>query len=632
VEVIIIMRLYPIALAFASLPLLFACSTTNNDVGALGADSGDTAGAASSGGAATGTGGTVGSGGASVTTPTGGTLSSSGGASGGPADVAQDSPAAPLGFTVAGCKADTCGAEARLCGWGTSDAKYLGCLADCEILGVASTRCPDKAAALYGCASLGAKVDCTTGKGTGCDAEEAQARACVLIDGGADAPMSTSQHPYSGSGACFNTPITSYRRFPYDPSVRGVGGWPTCPINCNAIMATAGTIQAPLDQALPDGPCDDEGATCDSPLMAGWSAPCANTGGPGNGYTCTCRAKQWQCALVSQGMNMADPPRCLDPTLTIPYPASCSQVTWSATQVCGCGTCRDLCSSDADCRSGHCNPNQVCHATGTCAGPDDCPAPCTGLCAPVVTDGALPLKGVGGSCDIQVDAGASQGVYRTHASECASGLCLKPIAASSVGSVDTTAFCTAECSTDDDCAGGLNRDPKNPNDKTCKSGYTCGISFVKGALCCKKLCVCKDFTGGAIATPTSCLNQNDVLCDGTCLLGNGRQAGFGAVYSNGCSCCECGGGCQAIACDHPGTDAGDDTTPCHSDADCQARGWTGGCVFDQGCAQPQGLCMQAPNCGLGAIRTYCGCDGQSFDIVGTGRGPGRPYAHPGACP
>jgi hypothetical protein len=91
---------------------------------------------------------------------------------------------AGAGFTPAACKADTCGAEAKKCGWGNSDAKYLGCLSDCDALGVINASCPKDAAALYACASLGAKVDCTTGKGTGCDAEEQQVATCLQVDGG----------------------------------------------------------------------------------------------------------------------------------------------------------------------------------------------------------------------------------------------------------------------------------------------------------------------------------------------------------------------------------------------------------------------------------------------------------------
>jgi hypothetical protein len=105
------------------------------------------------------------------------------GADGAAEDVlssATDSPGA--GFTVAGCQSDTCGAEAAKCGWGSSDAKYLGCLRDCAVLGTAYSSCPEVVNALYTCASLGAKVDCTTGKGTGCSAEEAALAPCLAKD------------------------------------------------------------------------------------------------------------------------------------------------------------------------------------------------------------------------------------------------------------------------------------------------------------------------------------------------------------------------------------------------------------------------------------------------------------------
>jgi hypothetical protein len=485
-------------------------------------------------------------------------------------------------------------------------------------------------------------------------------------DGGApdapqDLPGQAAQHPYAGSAAaCANYPDAGIRSFPYNPSLQGDRQWPACTINCNFVVATAGAGRAMLDQALPDGPCNDEGATCDSPLMAGSCGPCTNTGGPGNGYTCVCRAQRWQCALVSVGSNACDPPRCLDPSLTIPYPQSCSEITWSATQVCGCGKCQDLCSSDSDCRSGYCNLNQVCRAPASCPDPYDCRASCSGICAPAPGDGGLvvevgdapldapadngpdgepvdsdgcpapkvwryeqvgcdgtvqpicgqaggdgclafacacdgeslggcdyfskpyrstglcpgaclspthnlelldlapnllpgcacdpatdkpqcvpiysgtaamnftcvggvwniaratscaPAPAIGAPCDVGVATSPSQGAYNSAAPECSTGLCIKPVVQSDAGSVDTGAFCTRQCSTDDDCSGGSTRDPGNPNDKTCTSGYTCGVAFVKGPICCQKLCLCKDFTGGAVQTPTACQGSSALTCN-----------------------------------------------------------------------------------------------------------------------
>jgi hypothetical protein len=350
----------------------------------------------------------------------------------------------------------------------------------------------------------------------------------VLRDGGGAGVI--PQHPYVASGAsCINYPSTGYRIFPFDPSIQtGQGGqsWPTCTLNCNAIMATAGDGQAPLDQALPDGPCDDEGASCNSPLMAGWCGPCANTGGPGNGYTCTCRAHKWQCALgPNVGANACDPPTCLDPSLSanFPPPQSCSQITWSATQVCGCGTCQDLCSSDTDCQSGHCNLTQVCRFPDGCAGSADCRATCTGICEPAAGDGGQRAEtgnvapagnNLGWPCYVGFTAGASVGGYNSEAAECTSRLCLKPVVQSNAGSVDTGAFCTGSCSTDDDCSTMWSRNPNDPNDHTCGSGFTCGVAFANGAICCQKLCICKDFTGGAsIPTPIACQGAAAQTCN-----------------------------------------------------------------------------------------------------------------------
>jgi len=203
-------------------------------------------------------------------------------------------------------------------------------------------------------------------------------------DAGQDGPQDgpSGQHPFVGTGAgCVDYPDVGYRVFPIvsRASMGGDQSWPICPLNCTQTMAAAGTGVAPLDQALPAGPCDDEGATCNSPLMAGWSPPCTSAGGPGNGYTCVCRSKQWHCADVSPGTNVGGLPVCINPSPTPP----CGETTWSATQVCFCGVCRDLCSSDTECASGQCIANQVCRAPSSCPGPDECAAYCTGLCAPI---------------------------------------------------------------------------------------------------------------------------------------------------------------------------------------------------------------------------------------------------------
>jgi hypothetical protein len=118
---------------------------------------------------------------------------------------------------------------------------------------------------------------------------------------------------------------------------------------------------------------------------------------------------------------------------------------------------------------------------------------------------------LGTPCDVGAAGSPAAATYNSSAPECSTGLCLKPAVQTSGGAVDTGAFCTAQCSTDQDCAG-VTRNPSNPNNRTCTSGYTCGIPFVKGAHCCWSLCVCKDFTGGT-AIPIACQGNAALTCN-----------------------------------------------------------------------------------------------------------------------
>jgi len=115
-------------------------------------------------------------------------------------------------------------------------------------------------------------------------------------------------------------------------------------------------------------------------------------------------------------------------------------------------------------------------------------------------------KAIGRRCDVLSDAGASQGVYNSEALECPSRICLKPVVQQGavMPTPPTEAFCSASCSQDSDCDGQL-RDPSNPDDHRCSKGFACGIAFVKGKICCQKLCLCKDFLGpSGVTTPIAC--------------------------------------------------------------------------------------------------------------------------------
>jgi hypothetical protein len=119
-------------------------------------------------------------------------------------------------------------------------------------------------------------------------------------------------------------------------------------------------------------------------------------------------------------------------------------------------------------------------------------------------------QGVGGLCDLMADAGPTQAVYNAQALQCPSRICIKP--RDQAGGVDTAPFCSALCQTDSDCNGVL-RSPDNPSDRHCATGFTCGVAFVIGPLCCKPMCLCKDFLASGTATiPQQCLQDGQVRC------------------------------------------------------------------------------------------------------------------------
>jgi hypothetical protein len=113
-------------------------------------------------------------------------------------------------------------------------------------------------------------------------------------------------------------------------------------------------------------------------------------------------------------------------------------------------------------------------------------------------------NGIGRPCDLMADAGTKQAVYNAQALECPSRICLKPVLDDRAANLETGAYCSATCSKDSDCEG-QKRDGNNPNDKRCTKGYACGVAFVVGPLCCKKVCLCKDFLSDkGVTVPLTC--------------------------------------------------------------------------------------------------------------------------------
>lgn len=122
-------------------------------------------------------------------------------------------------------------------------------------------------------------------------------------------------------------------------------------------------------------------------------------------------------------------------------------------------------------------------------------------------------QAIGRPCDLQASTAPNQGVYRTGAGECPGNLCIQPVVQPGApGPLDTGPTCSGECSSDSDCQGEA-RDPANPYDTRCAGGFTCGVPFVKGPLCCKKLCVCRDFLGPqGLANPIACQGEGALTC------------------------------------------------------------------------------------------------------------------------
>lgn len=136
---------------------------------------------------------------------------------------------------------------------------------------------------------------------------------------------------------------------------------------------------------------------------------------------------------------------------------------------------------------------------------------------------------VGQACDLTVDAGPSQAVVNLTSGTCRSKLCLKPLQLSgdAVAEPPTGPTCTDECSRDSDCEGEA-RNASDPEDTRCAGGFVCGVPFVVGPLCCKHLCLCRDFLGPSGAeVPVACQGP-DALASCQAAAGNAAAAGIGA--------------------------------------------------------------------------------------------------------
>jgi len=124
---------------------------------------------------------------------------------------------------------------------------------------------------------------------------------------------------------------------------------------------------------------------------------------------------------------------------------------------------------------------------------------------------------VGRICSIGADPdNDNQAILATPALDCPSRICLhQPVQGQLPPGVTATDQCTAFCDTDSDC----DKVPESP----CVNGFACAIPVVTGGLCCRKMCICKDYLvipDGGIPEPKACDPGN---ADNQCCNLPGRE-------------------------------------------------------------------------------------------------------------
>lgn len=119
-------------------------------------------------------------------------------------------------------------------------------------------------------------------------------------------------------------------------------------------------------------------------------------------------------------------------------------------------------------------------------------------------------KHIGRPCELNTkDDGGDPGAGATstindQALECPTRICIQPPGELST---DTKPYCTADCSSDDDCSDGETRGGA-ATDKRCQKGYACAVATTVGDFCCRKMCICRDFVEMPNPSPAVCRPGN----------------------------------------------------------------------------------------------------------------------------
>jgi len=110
-------------------------------------------------------------------------------------------------------------------------------------------------------------------------------------------------------------------------------------------------------------------------------------------------------------------------------------------------------------------------------------------------------NGLGNVCTLggAADAPPTSTMVGVDVMSCLSSVCIRPALQLTT---NTGPLCTQGCDTDSDCLGGQLRDPNDPQDLRCRSGFSCEVPIpnLSGvSLSCQKLCVCRDFLSNSTA-------------------------------------------------------------------------------------------------------------------------------------
>jgi hypothetical protein len=98
-------------------------------------------------------------------------------------------------------------------------------------------------------------------------------------------------------------------------------------------------------------------------------------------------------------------------------------------------------------------------------------------------------SGIGANCRAAARPGYLVGTRIVAAAECPSAACFGHEAAAQNGD-DERHYCTAFCTTDDDCRGGLTTN--QPGGCPASQGFVCAIATTDGGCGCHQVCICKD--------------------------------------------------------------------------------------------------------------------------------------------